>query len=221
MKYLLHLGTRRPPSCSILLMSVVMYVVTRKPILLWSVTGRDPWFTWVLTACDIDERIRPDGLQIFFLSLLWKKSLFLRWIPALSGDRRGDQSCVRFIRPNMDKFTLWRRPGAFPVLWRELDETVKRSSRLFGDQPSTCLICDVWNEEATTDWTASITSRNDSTFPSCSFFHPPLKKFYIEPPRLKTPTCYFLFKVLTFSFLLLSYFHLYRFVWQTCKYRSI
>lgn len=220
MKYLLHLVTRRPPSCSILLMSVVMCrntkahpsMVSRKTRSMVHMSPDCMWHWW---------KDPPRWVTDLFSQPSLKKFLFLRWIPALSGDRRGDQSCVRFIRPNMDKFTLRRRLGAFPVLWRELDETVKRSSRLFGDQPSTCLICDVWNEEATTDWTASITSRNDSTFPSCSFFHPRLKKCYIEPPRLKTPTCYFLFKVLTFSFLLLSYFHLYRFVWQTCKYRSI
>lgn len=126
MTYLLHSVKRQPLD--------IANVVTQKPVLLRSVERRDPWFTWEswlhVTLMKGSARM---GYRSFF-SAFFEKSLFLRWIP-LSGDRRGDQSCVRFIRPNMVKFTLWRRLGAFPMLWRELDETVKQGSRLFWDQP--------------------------------------------------------------------------------------
>lgn len=93
MKYLFHLVKRWPLSCLILLMSVAMRVVSQQPILLWSVERRDPWFTWVLTACDIDERIRPDGLQIFFLSLLWKISVSEMNPSTLWGPKRRSELC--------------------------------------------------------------------------------------------------------------------------------
>lgn len=47
----------------------------------------------VLTACDIDERIRPDGLQIFFLSLLWKFSGSEMNPSTLWGPKRRSELC--------------------------------------------------------------------------------------------------------------------------------
>lgn len=175
----------------------------------------------VLTSCDIDEGIRPDGLQICFSRLSLKNPCFWDESQRSLGTEVEIRAAFALFGPTWTNSRCAGVPGHCQC-WGE--NWMKRSNGApdcFETNLPHVESAMSEKEEGTTDWTAPLTSMNDSTFSSCSFFHPGLKERYIEPPRLKTPTCYFLFKVLTFSFLSLSGLHFYPFVWRTCKYRSI
>lgn len=69
-------------------------VMTQKPVLLWSVERRDPWFTWESWLnVTLMKGSAQMGYRSFFLSLLWKISVSEMNPSTLWGPKRRSEPC--------------------------------------------------------------------------------------------------------------------------------
>lgn len=124
-----------------------------------------------LASYDIDEKIRPDGLQIFFSQpslknlCVWDKSHHCQ------GTEVEIRAAFTLFIWTQTKLHRAGVSGHFLCYGQNWMKWSKGAPDCFGTNLP--LVSSVLSEkeEGTTDWTAAITRINDSPFSSCSIFH--------------------------------------------------